>query len=170
MKLLRRQDDLFEFRLGPREHQVFRSVLQAFPVTPLDHHRITRGEATPALDEAQKLLHESLTDTKRQTRARLEAFLAEPRRFLPASDNSLRARFSREEMEWLLQVLNEVRIGSWVRLGCPDTQDPAWRPRPDPAVARHLVLMEAAGAFEFELLAALDGTEGVGWTSSRADA
>lgn len=170
MKLLRCQNDLYEFRLGPREHQLLRQVLDAFPVTPLDHHRITRGPAMPALDDARQLLHESLAEANRQTRARLEAFLADPRRFLPAGEKSLRVGFNREEMEWLLQVLNDVRVGSWVRLGCPDLDAPAPPLRPDPAHARHLVLMEAAGYFELELLAALDGTEGVGWSPHRTSA
>ncbi len=170
MKLLRRQDDLYEFRLGTREHRVLRTVLQAFPVTPLDHHHITRGPATPALDEAQTLLRDSLAESRREARTRLEAFLADPRRFLPAGPNTVRVRLSREEMEWLLQLLNEVRVGCWVRLGCPDLDDPTWRPRPDPDAARHLALMEAGRAFELELLAALDGTDGVGWSPQRRSA
>jgi hypothetical protein len=167
MKLLRQTGDRYEFLFGQRERQVFCEVLRAFPVTPLEHHRVTRGENTPALTEAQQLLHESLTGFKQEARRRLEAFLAEPNRFTPHRDG-LRASFDREEMEWLLQVLNDIRVGSWLQLGCPDP-DAGQRPKLTPDNARYLPIMEAAGAFEYALLAALDGTDGAGWGPPREE-
>jgi len=71
MKLLRQQDGRYEFLFGRREHHVFREVLRAFPVTPLEHHRVTRGETTPALAGAQQLLHEALGDWKQSARRRV---------------------------------------------------------------------------------------------------
>lgn len=165
MKLLRQQDGRYEFLFGLREHHVFREVLRAFPVTPLEHHRVTRGEPPPALAGAQQLLHEALNEWKQSARRRVEAFLADLRRFAPQGER-VRATFTREEMEWLLQVLNDVRVGSWLQLGCPDP-DSGQRPKLTSKNARYLPLMEAAGAFEFALLAALDGTEGVGWGAAR---
>ncbi len=159
MKLLRQTGDRYEFLFGRRERQVFCEVLRAF--------RVTRGENTPALAEAQQLLHESLTGFKQEARRRLEGFLAEPNRFTPHRDG-LRASFAREEMEWLLQILNDIRVGSWLQLGCPDP-DTGQRPKLTPDNARYLPLMEAAGAFEYALLAALDGTDGAGWAPPRED-
>lgn len=167
MKLLRHSGDRYEFLFGRREQHVFCEVLRAFPVTPLEHHQVTRGTATPALTGAQQLLQEALTDFKQEARRRLELFLAEPNRFSPYRDG-LRAGFAREEMEWLLQVLNDIRVGSWLQLGCPDP-DTGQRPKLTPENARYLPLMEAAGAFEYALLAALDGTDGVGWSPPRRD-
>ena len=62
----------------------------------------------------------------------------------------------RAEVEWLFQVLNDVRVGSWVRLGSPEG-----KPREVTiATAPHFVAMEMAGYFEAELLEALSRESG----------
>jgi len=161
MKFLRRVDGRYEFQFGRREQHVFREVLRAYPVVPLEHHRVTRAEPTSALADAQKLLHDSLAGMKAEARRWVEVFLADLHRFSPTPEGA-RASFTREEMEWLLQVLNDIRVGSWLQLGCPDPEA-GQRPRLTAETARYLPLMEMAGAFEYALLAALDGTDGVGW-------
>ncbi len=161
MKLLRAEADRYEFHLGRREHKVFCEVLGAYPVTPLDHHRLSRTGSAGGPDSHQALLTESLQAVKAALRKRLDAFLGNAQRFAVLADG-YRVSLSREEMEWLLQVLNDVRVGSWLRLGAPDPEA-AKLPRLKPETARYLPLMELAGHFEFTFLAALDGTDGVGW-------
>ncbi len=164
MKLVRQVEGCHEFQFGRREHLVFCEVLRAYPVIPLEHHQVTRATApNPSQTDAQALLRETLAALKAENRRRVEEFLADARRFLEHQEG-VRARFTREEMEWLLQVLNDVRVGSWIHLGCPDP-DAGQRPRLTPKNARYLPLMEMAAAFEYALLAALDGTDGVGWGS-----
>ncbi len=160
MKLHRAEADRYEFHLGRREQKVFCEVLAAYPVTPLEHHRVSRA-AVAEPDSKQALLTDSLQAVKAAARKRLDAFLGNAQRFTVLADG-YRVSFSREEMEWLLQVLNDVRVGSWLRLGAPDPEA-AKPPRLTPETARYLPLMEIAGHFEFVLLAALDGTDGVGW-------
>ena len=57
------------------------------------------------------------------------------------------ASFSPGEIEWLLQVLNDVRIGSWLALGSPD-QQLELREGMTKQTMSHLVTMEMAGYFE----------------------
>lgn len=161
MKLHRAEADRYEFHLGRREQKVFCEVLAAYPVTPLDHHRLSRPAAGAGPDSHQALLTESMQAIKAATRKRLDAFLGNAQRFTVLADG-YRVSFTREEMEWLLQVLNDIRVGSWLRLGAPDPEA-AKPPQLTPETARYLPLMEIAGHFEFVLLAALDGTDGVGW-------
>lgn len=163
MNLLRVDQDRYEFQLGRREQHVFCEVLRAFPVTPLEHHRIVREDDSPGMTEPQGLLHDSMAALKAESRRRLDAFLANNHRFHPQSNGS-RVVFTREEIEWLLQVLNDVRVGSWLALGSPDP-DAGERPRLTPETARYLPLMQLAAAFQYAFLAAVDGTDGVGWAS-----
>ena len=53
-----------------------------------------------------------------------------------------------------LQVLNDIRVGSWVKLGCPDPDKalPASPPRLD---ARSLQAMHLSGQFQMALLEAV---------------
>lgn len=164
MKLLRQEGDRFEFRLTRREQDLFRSVLDAYPVTPPEHHRISRRSADPH-DPNQALLSESLAALKAEWRRRLDVFLANGKRFR-RDGNACRLTLNREEIEWLLRVLNDVRVGSWIRLGSPESAsalEGLEAIKPGPEVMRHAVLMEVAAQFQFTLLAATDGTEGVGW-------
>jgi len=165
MRLLRQENDRFEFRLTRREQEVFRHVLEAYPATPPEHHRLSRGTAPGARDPNQALLSESMAALKAEWRQRLEAFLANGKRFV-RDGSGYRLVLEREEIEWLLRVLNDVRVGSWVRLGCPDS----WGAvaglktlKAGPEAMRHALLLEVAAHFQYTLLAATDGTDGVGW-------
>jgi hypothetical protein len=165
MKLLRQDGDQFEFRFARREQEVFRNVLEAFPVTPPEHHQLSRGQPRDAADPDQVLLRQSMASLTAEWRQRIATFLASEQRFR-RDGHGYRLALNREEIEWLLCVLNDVRVGSWVRLGCPDPEEaPAATPSAPatPDHLRHLVLMEVAGHFQYSLLAAVDGTNGVGW-------
>jgi hypothetical protein len=58
-------------------------------------------------------------------------------------------------MEWLLQVFNDIRVGSWVLLGSPEDNIEA--ALVDADSARIFWDMEMAGNFQMQLLAALEG-------------
>lgn len=170
MKLLRQHGDQFEFRFARREQEVFRNVLEAYPVTPPEHHRISRGMTLDADDPNQALLQESMASLRTEWRKQIQTFLANRQRFVRDTSGG-RLVVSRDEIEWLLRVLNDVRVGSWVRLGCPDPADGA-KASPadtaDPAALRHVVLLEVAAHFQYTFLAATDGTDGMGWGGREA--
>jgi hypothetical protein len=51
-------------------------------------------------------------------------------------------------------VLNDIRVGSWVKLGCPDLEKPAPLEMTR-ANARALQAMHISGQFQMELLEAV---------------
>jgi hypothetical protein len=70
------------------------------------------------------------------------------------SDRGFTFTLSATEMDWMLQVLNDVRVGSWVQLGEPDGKAPP----PAELTEQTMQLawaIEMAGLFEHELLQAL---------------
>jgi hypothetical protein len=77
--------------------------------------------------------------------------LNEPTRFRE-TDAGLRFTLTASEMEWLLQVLNDVRVGSWLALGEPEELE---IPEVNRTNAPYLLAMESAGYFESALLDAL---------------
>ena len=62
------------------------------------------------------------------------------------------------ELEWLLQVLNDIRVGSWVRLGEP-AENSISSLEPTEENVQLAWALEIAGLFEHTLLAAADLSE-----------
>ena len=79
---------------------------------------------------------------------------------LTKSGSRFRLLLQPTEVEWLLQVLNDVRVGSWLALGEPDEDKP---PDLTPENFRYAVAMEVCGAFQSALLAALGNAESPDW-------
>mgnify|MGYP000285990807 CR=1 FL=1 len=157
MKLQSASTRRLVFRLNDAERDWLVEVLSRYPVVPESHATLTRqGDAS--LREHEQLLRDSLTEQRHTLRARIKVWLAAPGRWLSAGRGH-RLIVPREDGEWLLQVFNDVRVGSWLRLGAPEelTRDPGSLP-----VGQQMdfALMELSGVFQMVLLQALDEESG----------
>lgn len=152
MKLIRQTKTRLLFHLGHRETQLLRHVLKLYPRVPPAHHRLTRSGRIPDREANQRLLDEALAEQRAENKQLLRALLADPRRFTPTETGS-RLSLPPGEVEWLLQVLNDIRVGSWVLLGSPEGKLPEF----NDATAPNFVAMEMAGYFQTHLLEALHG-------------
>lgn len=152
MKLIRADEESFLFAMGDDEKELLREVLKCFPIVPICHHRLTRSKELPNPAENQLLLEEALAAQRAENQQRLARLLNEPQRFTSVGAG-FQFALTREEIEWLLQVLNDVRIGSWLALGAPNLEQEhiAITKKNAP----HLWRMELAGGFEMSLLNAL---------------
>ena len=88
-------------------------VLAPYPVVPASHHRLSKDRHIPNREENQQLLEESLTTQREENKKQIAALLNEPQRFMEGV-GGCQVGFTRGEIEWLLQVLNDVRVGSWL--------------------------------------------------------
>jgi hypothetical protein len=148
----------FVFQLAAREKDLLFEMLQHYPLVPVGHQRLTRAAAAQS-DENQRLLEESLAEHRAANRRQVEALLKTPERFVKRS-RGLLLTLATAEVECLLQVLNDIRVGSWLALGEPDESRP---PEITPENFRFAVAMEVCGAFESVLLAAFGETESPDW-------
>ena len=146
-----RTGDKFIFQIGTREKTLLFGVLKLYPCIP-PAHRLKQIDRLP--DSSQKLLDEALAEQRAETKKQLETFLAEPARF-EQTEHGWRFSLSRAELEWLLQILNDIRIGSWIKLGSPDEKR-GMRPL-DKETAADFWAMELAGALQMQMLEALKG-------------
>ena len=154
MKLLQSDKDRLTFRLSPGEKAVLLDVLKFYPRVPPAHHRLSRGEETDADAERQRLLEDALAEQRARNKRQLQTLLQRPGTFQRA-DGCWRFTLRRGDFEWLVQVLNDVRVGSWIALGSPEQL-----PREfalDGANAPHVAVMEIAGLFQMALLDAGEG-------------
>jgi hypothetical protein len=154
VKLLHRSESAFTFRIGKREREVFLGLLRRYPVLKTAHFRSRGGAKSEAARSNQELLEEALAEQQRENRRNLEEMLAQPGRF-QESELGYNFTLSGSELEWLLQVLNDIRVGSWVQLGEPDT-NLAGVPDINEKNIEVAWAIEIAGRFEQTLLDAAD--------------
>lgn len=151
MKLIGREKDGFEFQLPSREKDLLWQLLRLYPRIPSNHQPLSKGAK---LDEStQHLLEEALAETRGQNQRALQTLLDDPQRLRPHQGGGWRLKLSNDDVEWLLQVLNDIRVGSWIHLGSPESPLRVINAETAPDVWA----MEMAGSFQMRLLEILAG-------------
>ncbi len=158
MKLVKHGGARLVFQLTPREQQLFVEVLGLYPLIPADARKLTRHVGSLQLDESQQLLDDALAEGREATRKQLAKFLTDPER-VHTTKSYTRLILGTAEVEFLLQVLNDVRVGSWMKLGSPD-YDAEKALQVTEGNAVHFWAREMAGAFQSVLLAAMNVNQG----------
>jgi len=149
VKLLRVENDRFFFQLIPREKDLLEIVLRLYPVIPPTHQVLSKSSTADKAN--QHLLDEALAEQRSENKKRVEDLLTNPGRFRKSGD-AIEMILMASEIEWVLQVLNDVHVGNWVLIGSPEQ-----RPRFSPISkhARFIVAMDLACMFESQLLEAI---------------
>lgn len=122
MKQLRRDGDKSVFHLSGVEKALLFKILRLYPLVPAQHHQASRG-ATPGAPKSEQVLSEALAERRQEIRRELTELLTEKQRFVSVEDG-YHLTLSNSELEWLLQALNDIRIGCWIALGEPGENTP----------------------------------------------
>ena len=157
MKLIKRDETHCSFLIGKREREMLFSLLQRYPAMAAAHFRTRNPPRTEEAKQNQELLEEALAEQQKENRKQLEQMLAENGRFIE-NDLGYTFRLSYSEIEWLLQVLNDIRIGSWIQLGAPDLSSPNAPPLNEQTILLAWS-MEIAALFQHSLLEAAQSPE-----------
>ncbi len=155
MKFLQAEGDHLVFQIGRREKNLFFELVKLYPLVPPAHHQISGTVDSPQMRANQQLLDEALNEHRAQNKKTLEGMLADPNRFVESA-TGYRLLLRAPDLEWLLQVLNDIRVGSWLVLGSPDEKQ-GKRLRLSLQNARYLWAMELSGHFQSVLLSAWGG-------------
>jgi hypothetical protein len=156
VKLIRVTKNNFLFHLGKREKHLLTQVLRLYPRIPPSTFRLSKSGKLPDAEANQQLLDESLAEQREQNRKTLQAFLTDPRRFIDTETGS-RLAISPSQLEWLLQILNDVRVGSWIILGSPE-QAMEFKLLNEKTAADFWA-MEMSGQFQMRFLEAIEKRE-----------
>lgn len=151
MKLVRANKARFTFEFSRKEKQLLVRVLQMYPLVPPSHYQLSKGEEGAKHHEDQRCLEEAVAEQRRENRKKVQGMLNEPERFHEIA-GGLQCSLTHAEIDWLLQTLNDVRVGAWLMLGEPGELDLA---QLNEISAPYLLAMEGAGYFQAGLLAAL---------------
>ena len=152
MKLVQQTKTRLLFHLGRRETSLLLQILKLYPCVPSAHHVLSKSGRVPDRQANQRLLDEALAEQRAENKKQLLALLADPRRFARI-ETGARLSLPPGEMEWLLQVLNDIRVGSWIILGSPEERLPDL----NEDTAPNFLAMEMAGYFQAQLLEAMHG-------------
>ncbi len=153
MKLLRSTNETFMFSLTGVEQKVFLEVLRLYPLVPASHQPLSKTIKGRRAIEDQHLLDEALAEQRTKHKRHLDKWLQEKNRFRRTkTGGNLTVHHS--DAEWLLQILNDIRIGSWLLLGSPD--DHVEPEEIDPELHRTWAAMEVSGMLQMVLLHALE--------------
>jgi hypothetical protein len=146
-------EPLLAFRIDAREEALLLATLRLYPVLANSHHRISQDPKTADSAE-QRLLEESMAQLRTAHRRKLDELFLAPQRFFKDAPGERRLVLTGTQFEWMLQVLNDIKVGSWVQLGCPELEkaDPAKLTRQN---ARSLQAMHLSGEFQAVLLEAV---------------
>jgi len=147
-------DQAVVFRLSSREREVLVHLLQAYPVMPPAHHAVSKELNEPQLAEYQRLLDEALAEQRAVNKRRLEAWLTAPDRF-QSTQAGYHLALERADCEWLLQVINDIRVGSWLRLGSPEAGELSPL-KVDQSLRPAWLAMEMTGYLQMIILEALE--------------
>lgn len=154
MKRVSADDAAIVFQLSNRERAALVQILESYPVLPPAHRRLSKEMKEPRLADYQRLLDEALAEQRDANQRQLHAWLAEPARF-QKSKTGCRMTMERADSEWLLQVLNDIRVGNWLRLGSPELGE--LNPRSlSPKLLPIWLMMEMSGYFQMSIMEALD--------------
>lgn len=152
MRLLDNADGKFVFALDRREQRTLFQLLELYPLIPIGYHEISRTQDQP---DDQQLLDEALTEQRTENKKLATALMENKTRLLPAEKGFLLI-LEAPEIEWLLQVLNDVRVGGWLALGSPEG-DEATLAAVNEKTVSFLWAMDAAAGFQMALIRAQGG-------------
>jgi hypothetical protein len=154
MKLIERTADRLVFGLGSREKTFLERLLSYYPILPDASPRLTREPVTE-LAEADLLLQDALREQKLELSGWLRLHLAEGEA-LRRSPTGWRLSLHAADIERLLQIFNELRVGAWTKLGCPESLDNESLSNL-PGAVPFFAIMTLAGQFQMNFLHALEG-------------
>lgn len=156
MRLFRSTQGALVLQLGRDEKPAFLELLGRYPVVPESHQKLSRSRMLGSADDHQQLLDDALHEQRVDLQSRVRRWLDEPGRFRRVK-SGFNFTLLRTDADWLLRVLNDVRVGSWLQLGAPEEMPgPKELLRYHPAQLRAWLGMELSGKFQMELLFALE--------------
>jgi hypothetical protein len=153
VKLIKKGAEDYVFQMTCSQKTLLFDIIRSYPLLPAEYHRISQGENAEEFQENQQILEQAMAEEHRTKRDQIVNMLSDPKRFIHTKD-SCHFFLKYTEAECLMQVLNDIRVGAWVRIGSPEHLD-LDEHYMDDEVAHLCYLMETSGHFQYLLLKAI---------------
>jgi hypothetical protein len=156
VRVIRTSKEEITVELSKREKLLLIKILELYPMVPSAHQQLSRGGGPTDQQSSQRLLDEALAEHREENRGHLREFLGDPRTF-EQQRSGCRMHLHQGNLELLLQILNDIRVGCWIALGSPEEKLSVL----DPKMAPQFWGMEVAGFIEASLLEAWESHGGI---------
>jgi hypothetical protein len=150
VELVKKEGDLLVYQMEPREKMFLLGMLQLYP---LNTSAAVLSKSAPISEEDQRLLDDSLKSSRQENRKQIDTLLNNCR-WLKEHEEGYRLTLPQGEALWLLEILNDLRVGCWNILGRPD---PHHKPAAISATnSSYFATMQISGYFQLQLLKGLE--------------
>lgn len=142
----------FTFRFEQAEREWFRHILSLYPV---QQSALKKASEVAGSDE---LLEKALADGRKKLRGDAELFLKAGKLEIdPKFNEYWDLTLTAVEIEELLQILNNVRVGLWIQLGKPEPSIEELLPtKPSEEQVRSHMIMHVCAAWQGAFMGAVD--------------
>ena len=147
MRLASQSGEAWQYQLNQQEADILTDLVKKFPFTEPGPAQLSKTDENPQAMEREKLLAESLVQHRQELKALAAKLLGADKWKESATGRVL--TLNSEAREILLQILNDIRVGSWRALGEPEPLEQPITSQPQLAYRQ---LMDLAGYFEMNLL------------------
>ena len=103
------------------EKEFLLQILSDYPVVTNQECVLSRDSEDPDLQEDTELLRSHLEEITQENRKKLNQWLQAPDTFRQTDDHA-ELVIDQSHRDWFLQILNDIRVGTWHRLHCPDPE------------------------------------------------
>jgi hypothetical protein len=118
MKLIGRSARRIVLQLGKREKDALLRLIECYPCVPSGYQSLSKSARLPDAKGNQKLLDDALVEQRVENSEQLSALMHNSKS-MAQTQTGWRFSLSFADLEWLLQVINDIRVGSWLMLGSP---------------------------------------------------
>lgn len=101
-----------------REKVLLQNILETYPLIPTSYHRLSKKTEAPETNDGQALLVEALAAQKQESKRVFQGLWTRRLRE-QMSPHGYVLTLNATEAECLLQIVNEIRVGSWIKVGSP---------------------------------------------------
>ena len=122
MRVFEKTDSALVLELGLAETDFLKQILADYPLVADESRRFSAFADADEVRENTQLLQNSLREHTQTNRDKLQTWLASPKTWKPFPDRILLS-LKTEDCSWFLQILNDLRIGSWQKLNRPDPEE-----------------------------------------------
>lgn len=155
MKLIKKTHEKYIFELLLEEKELLIKILKLYPLVDYSNYELSRSLKNDQISQSKKILLDALKEHQVENRRLMHELFENPDALKPKQNpDYYTLELDSEKIERLLQVLNDIRIGSWQKLGCPDLDSREEVVR-SPEDIMSLYIMDICEYFEYYLLKAM---------------
>jgi hypothetical protein len=124
VKLLNKTGEKFVFELMSEEKELLSKIFGLYPMLDRDKIELSKTIKDEQICQSKKILSDAFKEFQDSNKRFISELFEKSDNFKPSEDYEYYTlELDGEQIERLLQILNDIRVGMWQKLGCPDLEN-----------------------------------------------